>query len=186
MASGRPVVAADAMALPHLVHDGDNGYLFPPDDVDIFADRLQRVLTADKKELERLSENSLYLIQSHDIERTLAIFEGLYRGDQDAARTSDDNREDYLLPIGRLNARLHKQMLTLRQQTVALRAASLSLVDRAEDAVEEMRDKLEELRDEMLQRTKKANKRVAITAKKVTRKAKQVLINTAESLKSDD
>jgi glycosyltransferase involved in cell wall biosynthesis len=38
MASGRPIVAADAMALPHLVHDGDNGYLFPPDDVPAFAD----------------------------------------------------------------------------------------------------------------------------------------------------
>jgi glycosyltransferase involved in cell wall biosynthesis len=28
MASGRPVIAADAMALPHLVHSGDNGYLY--------------------------------------------------------------------------------------------------------------------------------------------------------------
>jgi len=186
MASGRPVVAADAMALPHLVHDGDNGYLFPPDDVDIFADRLKRVLTADKKELARLSENSLYLIQSHDIERTLAIFEGLYRGDQDAARTSDDNREDYSLPIGVLNARLHKQMLTLRKQTVALRTASLSLVDRAEEAVDEMRDKLEELRDELLQRTKQANKRVIKGAVKAARKAKQAIIEATESLKSDD
>lgn len=186
MASGRPVVAADAMALPHLVHDGDNGYLFPPDDVDAFADRLKRVLTADQRELERLSENSLYLIQSHDIERTLTIFEGLYRGDQDAARTSDDNRDEYQLPIGRLNATLHKQMLQVRKQTVALRTASLSLVDKAEDVVEEMREKLEELRDELLQRTKMANRRVIRTAKKVTRKAKEVLINTAESLKSDD
>lgn len=31
MASGLPIVAADAMALPHLVHDGENGYLFEPD-----------------------------------------------------------------------------------------------------------------------------------------------------------
>lgn len=186
MASGRPVIAADAMALPHLVHDGDNGYLFPPDDVDAFAAKLLKVLTADKKELERLSENSLYLIQSHDIERTLTIFEGLYRGDQDAEQTSDDNRDEYRLPIGRLNARLHRQMVTLRKQTVALRVASLNLVDRAEDARDEMRDKLEVLRDELLHRTKQANKRVIKTAKKVTRKAKEVLINTAESLKSDD
>lgn len=122
-----------------------------------------------------MSENSLYLIQSHDIERTLAIFEGLYRGDQDAARTSDDNREDYLLPIGRLNSRLHKQMLVLRKQTVALRAASLSLVDKAEDAVDEMRDKLDDLRGDLLKRTKK-----------VARKAKKAIIEAAESLKSDD
>ena len=34
MASGLPVVAANAMALPHLVHDGENGYLFEPGDID--------------------------------------------------------------------------------------------------------------------------------------------------------
>ena len=116
MATGRPVVAADAMALPHLVHDGDNGYLFPPDDVEVFADRLLKVLSADKKELARLSENSLYLIQSHDIERTLTIFEGLYRGDADAVQTSDDNRFEYTQPIGVLNAKLHAQVLQLRRR----------------------------------------------------------------------
>ena len=92
MASGRPVVAADAMALPHLVHDGDNGYLFPPDDVKAFADRLLKVLTADQKELDRLSENSLHLIQSHDMERTIKIFEGLYSGEtQDENETADES-----------------------------------------------------------------------------------------------
>jgi Glycosyltransferase len=30
MASGRPVIGADAMALPHLVHDGDNGTFLNP------------------------------------------------------------------------------------------------------------------------------------------------------------
>ena len=32
------------MALPHLVRDGENGYLFPPRDVAALADRLERVL----------------------------------------------------------------------------------------------------------------------------------------------
>ncbi|MFM7014573.1 MAG: glycosyltransferase, partial [Actinomycetota bacterium] len=91
MASGRPVVAADAMALPHLVHDGDNGYLFPPDDVQAFADRLLRVLTADQNELNRLSENSLHLIQSHDIDKTVAIFADLYRGSESQQQESADN-----------------------------------------------------------------------------------------------
>ena len=34
MASALPIVAANAMALPHLVHDGENGYLFEPGNID--------------------------------------------------------------------------------------------------------------------------------------------------------
>lgn len=175
MASGRPVVAADAMALPHLVHDGDNGYLFPPDDIDVFADRLLKVLTADKKELARLSENSLYLIQSHDIERTLNIFEGLYRGDQDAEKTSDDNREGYLEPIGRLNARLKAQVVLMRKQALALREASLNLVDKAE-----------ELAEDAVRRAKRANAKVKKSAVETANKAKSAVKDVAERLKSDD
>ncbi|WP_326686131.1 glycosyltransferase [Streptomyces sp. NBC_01795] len=44
MAAGKPVVAADAMAQPHPVHPGRNGYLFPPGDVRALADRLMELL----------------------------------------------------------------------------------------------------------------------------------------------
>ena len=175
MASGRPVVAADAMALPHLVHDGDNGYLFPPDDVDAFADRLLKILTADKKELARLSENSLYLIQSHDIERTLKIFEGLYRGDKDAEKTSDDNLDEYKQPIGRLNARLKAQVVLMRKQALAIREASLNLVDKAE-----------EIAEDAVKRAKQANAKVKKTAIETAEKAKSAVKDVAERLKSDD
>lgn len=175
MASGRPVVAADAMALPHLVHDGDNGYLFEPNDVDMFADRLLRVLTADKKELARLSENSLYLIQSHDIERTLNIFEGLYRGDQDADKTSDDNRAAYLEPIGRLNARLKAQVNLMRKQAIALREASQNLVEKAE-----------EITEDAVKRAKEANAKVKKSAVEAANKAKSAVKEVAERLRSED
>ena len=175
MASGRPVVAADAMALPHLVHDGDNGYLFEPNDVDMFADRLLKVLTADKKELARLSENSLYLTQSHDIERTLTIFEGLYRGDQDAEKTSDDNRAAYLEPIGRLNARLKAQVVLMRKQALALREASQNLVDKAE-----------ELTEDAVKRAREANAKVKKSAVEAANKAKSAVKEVAERLRSED
>lgn len=81
MSSGLPVVAANAMALPHLVHTGENGYLFEPEDVDDLADKLTRVLTASETELTRMKRNSLKLIAPHDIERTLSTFERLYRGE---------------------------------------------------------------------------------------------------------
>ncbi len=170
MASGRPVVAADAMALPHLVHDGDNGYLFQPDDVQEFSDKLKKVLTADQAELDRLSENSLYLIQSHDIERTISIFEGLYRGDQDAERTSDDNSETYTKAIGILPEPLHNRMVEFRERARALREAASDL---REEVVEEVREKLEDIREEV----KKSAKKTATRAKKVVKDATERLKN---------
>lgn len=81
MSSGLPVVAADAMALPHLVHDGENGYLFRPDDPQDLAAKLERILTLPEDEFRRMKRASLRLIQPHDIEWTLSTFECLYRGE---------------------------------------------------------------------------------------------------------
>lgn len=81
MSSGLPVVAANAMALPHLVHPGVNGYLFEPGDVDDLVAKLTTVLTASEDELARMKRNSLKLIAPHDIESTLTTFERLYRGE---------------------------------------------------------------------------------------------------------
>jgi glycosyltransferase involved in cell wall biosynthesis len=81
MASGLPVVAADAMALPHLVHDGENGYLFAPGSAEELADRLEKVLRLPQEELDRFKRESLSIVAAHDIQRTLTIFEHLYRGE---------------------------------------------------------------------------------------------------------
>nr|WP_310019717.1 glycosyltransferase [Microbacterium resistens] len=81
MASALPVVAADAVALPHLVHDGENGYLFPPGDVEAVAARLTDVLTADPAQYESMQKASLAGVAVHDINRTLDTFEALYRGE---------------------------------------------------------------------------------------------------------
>jgi glycosyltransferase involved in cell wall biosynthesis len=83
MASGLPIVAADAMALPHLV-DG-NGYLFRPGDERDLAAKLTAVLTADDDEYLRMKRRSLEMIEQHDIDRTLRTFEALYRGEPVAA-----------------------------------------------------------------------------------------------------
>lgn len=81
LASGLPVVAADAMALPHLVHPGQNGYLYQPGDIDEFAGHLRAVLTASPEQLDRLRRSALRTVEPHDIQRTLDIFEALYRGE---------------------------------------------------------------------------------------------------------
>ena len=77
MAAGKPVVAADAMALPHLVHPARNGYLFPPGDVRALADRLMELIDAPAAR-RRMGEAGREIVTDHDIHRTLATFEALY------------------------------------------------------------------------------------------------------------
>ncbi|BDI23016.1 glycosyltransferase [Herbiconiux sp. L3-i23] len=107
MASALPVVAADAMALPHLVHDGENGYLFPPDDVQALADRLEQVLRLPEDELNVMKNASLRLIEPHDIETTLDVFEQLYRGEQ---------IDDPVTEVPPLSAKLREQFRSLRRR----------------------------------------------------------------------
>lgn len=166
MASGRPVVAADAMALPHLVHDGDNGYLFPPDDVAAFADRLNRVLTASQEELDRLSANSLHLIKSHDIDTTIQIFEGLYRGKQSATEESKDNLATYSLPIGKLSKTVTRSLLAAQIRSAKLRA-------RAEEARDEVREKLEEVKGDFVFAAKRIEIRVRRSVKKAAERLRR-------------
>ncbi|MEO0048957.1 MAG: hypothetical protein RL556_289, partial [Actinomycetota bacterium] len=187
MASGRPVVAADAMALPHLVHDGDNGYLFPPEDIEVFADRLKRILTADQAELDRLSENSLHLIQAHDIQRTIGIFEQLYRGEYEPgqAPTSDDNLPEYDEPIGRLNEAYHDQVEALRQRASNLRELAEDLRgnfrSRMENARDEVRDRIDDARDEVRETVQEFKQ----TAKRVDKKVRKTVKKATEKLKGD-
>ncbi|MBO1900451.1 glycosyltransferase [Leucobacter weissii] len=81
MASGLPIVAADAVALPHLVRNGVNGYLFEPDNDAELARRLDALLSAPHDEWLRMQQASLEGVRAHDITRTLDTFEALYRGE---------------------------------------------------------------------------------------------------------
>lgn len=82
MASALPVVGANAMALPHLIHDGENGFLFEPGNVEELAAKLTTVLTMPWPQLEKMKRESLHFIAGHDITRTLDTFEALYRGEE--------------------------------------------------------------------------------------------------------
>ena len=90
MASALPVVAANAMALPHLVHDGQNGYLFEPGNAQDLADKLARIFRMSDDDLTAMKKESLRLIAAHDIQRTLNTFECLYRGEPVPDLVDDD------------------------------------------------------------------------------------------------
>nr|WP_181778686.1 glycosyltransferase [Brevibacterium celere] len=78
LAFGKPVVLADAVALPHLVRDGVNGYLFPPRDIAELAERFTRICTQAPEERRAMCQASLDLVAVHDIEYTLDTFETIY------------------------------------------------------------------------------------------------------------
>lgn len=82
MATGLPVVAADAMALPHLVRDGQNGWLFRPDDAVDLANKLESVLRLSDEEYRTYQQHSLEMVAPHDIDTTITAFERLYRGEE--------------------------------------------------------------------------------------------------------
>jgi glycosyltransferase involved in cell wall biosynthesis len=77
MASGLPVLAADAVALAELVHNGANGYLFEPGNVGMVAGHLTSVFT-DSALRRAMGGESLRLIQNHAITRTMEEFERSY------------------------------------------------------------------------------------------------------------
>ena len=77
MAAGTPVVAADAMALPHLVRPGRNGWLYPPGDVARLTARLAALL-GDAGLRRRMGAASREIVTEHALGATLSTFEGLY------------------------------------------------------------------------------------------------------------
>jgi 1,2-diacylglycerol 3-alpha-glucosyltransferase len=79
MASGLPVVAADAVALPELVQAGINGRLFRPGDAADLADQLEATLE-ERGRWPEMGAASRARAESHDRRLTVTRYEEFYRG----------------------------------------------------------------------------------------------------------
>lgn len=80
MSASTPVVLADAMALPHLVREGENGYLFTPNDSDDLAKKITQILELPQDQRLAMGQRSREMVEPHSIQGTLQTFEDLYRG----------------------------------------------------------------------------------------------------------
>ena len=78
MATGLPVLGVNAMALPELIHDGENGFLFPVGDTKKLSHAIGR-LFSDPELRQRMGQKSLEIIQNHSQEKMIAVFESLYQ-----------------------------------------------------------------------------------------------------------
>jgi len=77
-ATGLPIVAAEAAALPELVENNTNGHLVPPDDPAAFATAIRNILD-DLQLAERLGQASLEIGRQHAEKNTFDAYEKLYR-----------------------------------------------------------------------------------------------------------
>ncbi len=78
MASGLPIIAVNAMALPELVHPGINGCLFETGDVIGVSDCIKRIFQ-DTRVMEEMKKASIDIIKGHDIEKTIDKYEIIYQ-----------------------------------------------------------------------------------------------------------
>jgi 1,2-diacylglycerol 3-alpha-glucosyltransferase len=78
MASGRPVLAANARALPELVAHGENGYLFEPGQSEAVADGMA-YLVDHRDEWPRMGQASREHAVEHSLENTIRRYEEVYQ-----------------------------------------------------------------------------------------------------------
>ncbi|TCO60493.1 glycosyltransferase involved in cell wall biosynthesis [Actinocrispum wychmicini] len=77
MAASLPVVAADAMALPHLVRGGVSGFLYPPGDVNGLAAAVA-TLAADPSLRADMGKAGHEIVSRHSLDETITSYEELY------------------------------------------------------------------------------------------------------------
>lgn len=78
MASGLPVVGVRAVALPELIHDGVNGFLFEDTDIKMLGDKMATLLSNEGLR-KQMGAKSLEIIAGHDVHKIISEFEALYQ-----------------------------------------------------------------------------------------------------------
>ncbi|MHA7191348.1 glycosyltransferase [Arthrobacter sp. MDT2-16] len=107
MSASTPVLLADAMALPHLVSHGENGYLFTPGDSDELGTRITEILELSPEDRRAMGAASREMVGGHDIGATLETFEGLYYGTLSTAALIAEADAAALHPAGAPAVRIH-------------------------------------------------------------------------------
>ena len=81
MAAGRPIIAANALALADLVTDGTSGLLFQPDSANDLAKCIQAMFGLSETSFRAMARDAKLTAEAHSMENTLAKYLELYFGD---------------------------------------------------------------------------------------------------------
>ena len=82
LASGIPVVASDAGALPELVRHGENGYLVPPSEPEKFSEYIIK-LVQDPILRQRMGAAGRLVAEKHDFQKVVDKLVTIYEGHRD-------------------------------------------------------------------------------------------------------
>jgi glycosyltransferase involved in cell wall biosynthesis len=77
--TGLPIVAANSVALPELVKNGENGWLVNPLNAHELGDAILHILS-NRAEAARMGQASLEIGRAHDDQLTFQAYEDFYRG----------------------------------------------------------------------------------------------------------
>ena len=78
LASGLPVIASNKDALPELVKNPENGFLFEPGNSKVLSEKIVEIFS-DNTLRRRMGQASLEIVQQHSIGNTISKFESLYK-----------------------------------------------------------------------------------------------------------
>lgn len=78
MSASLPVILADALALPHLVKQGKNGYLFQPGNDNELAEKINKIIALPEDDRLKMGQFGRGIATEHHIQKTLSSFESLY------------------------------------------------------------------------------------------------------------
>ncbi len=161
MAAGRPIIAANAMALPHLVHDGENGFLFKPDSPTDLANKIQQVFNLTRSKFDKMSKGSRVLAESHDLGTTVDVYERLYKG-LNVDETTLDNDPEYESPISTTKRFTN----FVRRGTRTLERETNGVIERLDDVRGNVLESFGEVRFSIERRSRKATKKLSNSLKR--------------------
>lgn len=78
LSSGLPIVATNAGAIPELIKNGKNGYLFEPGDSESLANQVIKILS-NRSLYEDMSREAIKIAKEHDIEEVIVKMENVYQ-----------------------------------------------------------------------------------------------------------
>ncbi len=79
MASGRIPIGANSLAIPELIKEGENGFLFEPFNTKECAEKINYALNLNKREKRRIEANARKTAMNHSIKKSTKKLRALYR-----------------------------------------------------------------------------------------------------------